>query len=157
MKSIIVLAAASLVCLTLLPQDASAQRRIGYRAGNVGVRAAVVGVRSPLVYRSYAAYRPYVRARYGYARPYYRAAAYRPYYSSYAAYRPVYSSYRPIYSELRVLPSLLRLQQRLLQLCFISARLQLQLSSRCGPRKDLHDLPERFPLVLDVLLTTRDA
>jgi hypothetical protein len=99
MKSIIVLAAASLVCLTLLPQDASAQRRIGYRG--VGVRAAVVGVRAPLVYRSYAAYRPYASYRYRYARPYYRAAAYRPYYYSYAAYRPVYSSYasyRPSYA-----------------------------------------------------------
>src|SRR3954465_2813890 len=109
MKSIIVLAATSLICLTLLPQDANAQRRAGYRAGNVGVRAAVVGVRTPRVYRStrvraavvgiraprvyrsYAAYRPYASARCGYARPYYGAAAYRPYYASYAAYRPIYS------------------------------------------------------------------
>ena len=85
MKLLTTLAAAAAVCVTLVPEDANAQRRGGYWVGGYTVRA-------PL-YRTYAAYRPY-RA-YGYAayRPYwggYGYAAYRPYWGGYryAAYRP---------------------------------------------------------------------
>ncbi len=117
MKTITALAIVCLAGLVLVPQDANAQRRSGYRVGHVAVRAVAVRTPRRAVYRSYAAYRPVVayrgwRARYRYRpayysyaayRPYYRAyASYRPYYSSYAAYRPyyrAYASYRPYYSS----------------------------------------------------------
>lgn len=117
MKTITALAIVCLAGLVLVPQDANAQRRSGYRVGHVAVRAVAVRTPRRAVYRSYAAYRPVVayrgwRARYRYRpayysyaayRPYYRAyASYRPYYRSYAAYRPyyrAYASYRPYYSS----------------------------------------------------------
>jgi hypothetical protein len=74
MKLLTTLAAAGAVCLTLMPQDASAQRRGYYWVGGYAVPAPV--------YRTYAAYRPY---RYRAYRPYVYAAAYSPYYA-YAYY-----------------------------------------------------------------------
>jgi hypothetical protein len=49
MKLVTTLAAAAAVCLMLIPEDASAQRRAGFRAAGVGVRT--VGIRAP-VYRT---------------------------------------------------------------------------------------------------------
>ena len=101
MKLLTTLAAVAAVGLMLVPEDANAQRRVGYRVGGVGWRAAAVGWRAPRlyggVYRSYAAYRPWA----------YSYAAYRPYWGySYAAYRPyrgwgvgaAYASYGAAYN-----------------------------------------------------------
>jgi len=83
MKLLTTLAAAAAVSLTLIPQDANAQRRGYYWVGGYAVPAAVYG--------TYAAYRP---VRYRAYRPrVYVAAPYYAYYpASYAyAYYPAYS------------------------------------------------------------------
>jgi hypothetical protein len=78
MKLVTTFAAAAAVCLTLIPQDASAQRRVGVRAVGVGVGVRTVGLRAPV-------YRPAVRAAA------FRTAAYAS--TGWAGYRYGYRPY----------------------------------------------------------------
>ena len=87
MKLLTTLAASGAVCLTLMPQDASAQRRGYYWVGGYAVPAPV--------YRTYAAYRPY---RYRAYRPYVYAAAFSPYYAYYPAASYAYGYYPAAYA-----------------------------------------------------------
>jgi hypothetical protein len=110
MKLLTTLAATAAVCLTLMPEDASAQRRIGYYRYGPGVRVAAVGWVGPRwayrPYYSYAARRPYWGYRYAYP-AYSYAYAYPAY--SYAAYRPYWGwgiggAYAAAYTSVAVSP-----------------------------------------------------